>query len=114
MSDERDRGDDVRRNDAGRDDPRTGVAADERSVADTIRLGLGIALALALALFFIQNFDDADINFLWMERSIPLVFALLISAVIGGLVTWLLLALRGRSARKERELELRAMANRRR
>ena len=76
---------------------------EERSLVDNIRLGGGIALVLALVLFFAQNFDDADINFLWFDSSIPLVFALLISAAVGSLTTWLFLTLRGRGARKRQE-----------
>jgi uncharacterized integral membrane protein len=75
----------------------------ERSVAENVRLGLGVALLAALALFFAQNFDDAKISFLWFDREMPLVVALLISALFGSLATWLLVALRGRAERKRQE-----------
>ena len=87
---------------------------EDRSLGDTLRLGGGVALVLALALFFIQNFDDARISFLWFDRSIPLVFALLLSAAVGALATWLFSTLRGRAARRQRDIEVRAMAAKKR
>ncbi len=74
--------------------------AEERTVTDNIRLGGGIGIVLALVLFFAQNFDDAKISFLWFDWTMPLVFALLISAAFGGLATWLFSTLRGRAERK--------------
>ena len=76
---------------------------EERSLADNIRIGLGVALLLALALFFIQNFDEQEISFLWFNWELPLVFALVLSAAVGGLATWLFSTLRGRSERKRQE-----------
>ena len=76
---------------------------EERSVADNIRLGAGIALVLALVLFLVQNFDEAQINFLWMDWELPLVFALVLSAAVGGLATWLFTTIRGRSERRRQE-----------
>lgn len=77
--------------------------AGERTVTDNIRLGGGIAVVLALVLFFAQNFDDAKISFLWFDWTMPLVFALLLSAAFGGLATWLFSTLRGRAERKRQE-----------
>jgi uncharacterized integral membrane protein len=76
---------------------------DERSVADNVKLGLGVLLVAALALFFLQNLDDADIDFLWFNWDLPLVFALVLSAAVGGLATWLFTTFRGRSERKRQE-----------
>lgn len=76
---------------------------EERSLADNIKLGAGVLLVGALALFFLQNFDDAQINFLWFDWELPLVFALVLSAAVGGLATWLFTTLRGRSERKRQE-----------
>ena len=56
-----------------------------------------------MVLFFAQNFDDAQISFLWFDREVPLVLALLLSAAFGGLATWLLTTIRGRSERKRQE-----------
>ena len=75
----------------------------ERSLADNLRLGFVLLVLAALALFFAQNFDDAQISFLWFEREVPLVLALLLSAAFGGLATWLLTTIRGRSERKRQE-----------
>jgi uncharacterized integral membrane protein len=72
----------------------------ERSVMDNIKLGSGLALMAALALFFAQNWDKTDINFLWLDWNSPLVFALLASAAVGAIASWLFTTLRGRAARK--------------
>ena len=85
------------------DKPQMQAPVDERSLADNLRLGGGIALLAALALFFVQNLDDADIDFLWFNWDLPLVFALVLSAAVGGLATWLFTTLRGRSERKRQE-----------
>ena len=74
-----------------------------RSTTDNIRLGIGAAIVIALIVFFAQNFDDAEISFLWFGWTMPLVFALLASAAFGGIATWLFTTLRGRSDRKRRE-----------
>jgi uncharacterized integral membrane protein len=79
------------------------VPEEPRSLGDNLRLGGGVALLLALALFLIQNFDEAQINFLWFDLELPLVFALVLSAAIGSLATWLFTTLRGRSERKRQE-----------
>ncbi len=76
---------------------------EERSLGDNLRIGGGVALLLGLALFLIQNFDEAQINFLWFEWELPLVFALVLSAAVGSLATWLFTTLRGRSERKRQE-----------
>ena len=76
---------------------------EQRSLGDNVRIGVGVALLLALALFLIQNFDEAQINFLWFDWELPLVFALVLSAAVGSLATWLFTTLRGRSERKRQE-----------
>jgi uncharacterized integral membrane protein len=81
----------------------TAPAVEERSLGDNLRIGGGVALLLGLALFLVQNFDEAQINFLWFDWELPLVFALLLSAAVGSLATWLFTTLRGRSGRKRQE-----------
>ena len=77
----------------------------QRSLAENIRLGAGIALIAALVLFVAQNFEDAEISFLWFDPEIPLAFALIISALVGALAAWLFSTFRGRAARR-REQEM--------
>lgn len=59
-----------------------------------IRLVLGGLAALALVLFIFQNTDDVEVNFLWVEGSIPLFLLLLITVALTLIVvamgTWLL------------------------
>jgi uncharacterized integral membrane protein len=54
-------------------------------VLDRVRLGIGIVGALLLVLFLLQNLQDAEINFLWFTWDMPMVFALVASAVLGAL-----------------------------
>jgi uncharacterized integral membrane protein len=71
----------------------------ERSAIDNVRLGVGAALIAALTLFFAQNFDEAKISFLWFDWEMPLVIALLISALVGAIAMWLFATIRGRARR---------------
>jgi uncharacterized integral membrane protein len=77
--------------------------ARERSMTDNARLAGAGLLVLALLVFFAQNMDDAQISFLWFDWEIPLFLALVLSALLGGLITWLLATLRGRGERKRQE-----------
>lgn len=90
-------------NDRDEEQVRDASPVQERSVADNLKLGGGVLVLAALALFFAQNFDDAEISFLTFDREMPLVLALLLSAAFGGLATWLLTTIRGRSERKRQE-----------
>jgi uncharacterized integral membrane protein len=83
--------------------PQAPVQVEERSLADNLRLGGGAVLLLALAIFLLQNLDDAEINFLWFDWKLPLVFALVLSAAVGSLATWLFTTIRGRSERRRQE-----------
>jgi uncharacterized integral membrane protein len=76
---------------------------EQRTTIDNVRIGAGVALVAALVLFFAQNFEEANIDFLWFDWEMPLVFALLISALFGSLATWLFTRLRGRAERKRQE-----------
>jgi uncharacterized integral membrane protein len=48
----------------------------------------GIAL-LALVILIVQNAQKVEVNFFFAETQTPLVFALLIAGVLGGLIGWL-------------------------
>jgi uncharacterized integral membrane protein len=76
---------------------------DERSLAENVRLWGGIGALALLVLFFVQNFDKAEISFLFFSWEMPLVFALLISAAIGAAASWLFSTLRGRAARRRQD-----------
>ncbi|MEX1253545.1 MAG: lipopolysaccharide assembly protein LapA domain-containing protein [Dehalococcoidia bacterium] len=58
-------------------------------------IGGGAALGLLL-LFLLQNLQDAEINFLWFEWNIPVIWALLASAAIGAVAAFAFSTLRGR------------------
>ena len=60
------------------------------------RLVLGLVAAVALALFVVQNTDDAEVNFLWMDGSIPLFLLLLATAVLTLIITLVIIWVRRR------------------
>ena len=85
--------------DTGEHNRASSAVVSERSATDTVRIGIAIALTAALVLFFAQNFDEAKISFLWFDWEMPLVVALLISALIGAAAALLFSTLRGRARR---------------
>ena len=64
-----------------------------RSVKQWLSL---VAIGL-LVLFVLVNTQEVEVNFLVTTTTIPLIFALLIAALLGALATWLLPRVRGRS-----------------
>lgn len=73
--------------------------AAERSILDWIKLGVGAVGGLALIVFFLQNRQDVNVNFLWMEWSTGLIWALLASAILGALSGVAFATIRGRAMR---------------
>jgi len=60
---------------------------------------IGIAVVLLL-IFIFENSQTVQVKFIFGSTSTPLIFALLISAVLGALVGWLLpVVRRGRKPR---------------
>jgi uncharacterized integral membrane protein len=49
-------------------------------------VGLTLLLALLMLVFILQNGDKVPMDFLWMNFRLPVGVAMLLSAVIGGLV----------------------------
>ena len=74
---------------------------DRPDVMSRVRLGAGIGGLILLVLFLVQNFHDANVQFLWFDVQMPMVFALLVAAACGALVTLLFGFVRGRSRRAE-------------
>jgi uncharacterized integral membrane protein len=48
---------------------------------------LGIA-ALLLAILILQNAQEVEVKFLFINTTIPLIFALLIAGALGALIGW--------------------------
>ncbi|MEO8091554.1 MAG: LapA family protein [bacterium] len=65
------------------------------------RWAVGIA-ALALIVLVAQNSQKVEVNFFFAETRTPLVFALLVAAILGGLVGWLAPKLRRRERGRDR------------
>jgi uncharacterized integral membrane protein len=55
----------------------------------------GVA-AVALLILIAQNSQKVEVNFFFASTETPLVFALLIAGVLGGLIGWLAPRVRGR------------------
>lgn len=76
---------------------------EEPDLGDRLKLaGAGIA-AVALVLFFFQNLQQVKINFLWMDWNTQMIWALLVSALLGAVAVFLALTIRGRRGRKAKE-----------
>ena len=60
------------------------AGGDQRATTEQLKL-IGSAIAgLALLLFFFQNMQQVDINFLWMEWHTRMIWSLIASAALGG------------------------------
>ena len=46
------------------------------------------AAALLLAVVILQNLQEVEVKFLFIETTIPLIFALLIVGALGALIGW--------------------------
>lgn len=82
-------------------------AGEARSLTENVRLGLGIAGSVLLLLFLVQNFEDANINLLWFEFTMPLFFALLAAAILGALASMAFGFFRRRAKEAEQKERLR-------
>ncbi len=68
---------------------RTAGGGMPRETTEQLKL-IGAAIAgLALLLFFFQNMDRVDIQFLWMEWHTRMIWALIVSAALGGVGVFL-------------------------
>src|SRR3990172_1321912 len=88
--------------------------AEERSFLGQIRLWGGIAGAALLVLFLVQNLQEAEVNFLWFEWNVRLIFALIGSAVLGAIASMLIGFFRRRSQQAEMRAQLRRERERQR
>ncbi len=84
--------------------------ADQRNAIDsaTRREGRGwrtyvlAAAVIVLLVFFLQNSQEVEVQFLFTETQTPLIFALLIAGALGALIGWAWPHVR-RGRRAERE-----------
>jgi uncharacterized integral membrane protein len=70
-----------------------------RSIADWVKLGVGVLGGIALIVFFLQNRQEVNVNFLWLEWNTGLIWALLASAIIGALSAVAFSTIRARGRR---------------
>jgi uncharacterized integral membrane protein len=89
------------------DDDRPQTAAtqptQERDVMDQLKLAGAIVASIALALFFLQNLQEVEINFLWFDWNTQMIWALVVSAVLGGVGVFLSMWFGQRQAQRRKE-----------
>ena len=76
---------------------------EERSVLHQAKLIGALIAGAALIVFFFQNLQEVKINFLWMDWNTQMIWALIVSALLGAIGVFLALTMRGRRGRKAKE-----------
>ncbi len=82
------------------DRPTVPANAGEMSLTERLRLYGGIAMIVVLITFFLQNLHEAELRFLWFEWETRVIWALLLSAILGAISTLSVMTIRGRAARR--------------
>lgn len=80
------------RNDAGR---KAGAPRDRFRTAQAVLVVL-LVIGLLTAIFIFQNTTPAKVNFLFWSASVPLAGAFILSAALGGILTFLIVFVRQR------------------
>ena len=76
--------------------------APKPATARKIKTGILIVLAVVLAVIFLQNLADTPVQLLFWNVRLPLIVLLLIVAVAGFLIGWLIARMgRGRNRKKD-------------
>ena len=83
--------------------PTPAAPQEERSVLDQAKLIGALIAGAALIIFFFQNLQEVKINFLWMDWNTQMIWALIVSALLGAIGVFLALTVRGRRGRKAKE-----------
>lgn len=61
----------------------------EPDLGDRLKLAGAAIAGAALVLFFLQNLQEVKINFLWMDWNTQMIWALLVSALLGAVAVFL-------------------------
>jgi uncharacterized integral membrane protein len=75
------------------------ASASNRRIAGLVIAGVIIAAA---AVFLLQNTEEATVKFLFFSRQVPVYVVIVISMVLGALLTMIALWLRRRAKRSKR------------
>ncbi len=75
---------------------RSAGVAQSMSAAAWAKLTLAVLATAALVTFLLQNRQDAEVNFLWFDWSTQMIWALLVSAIVGVVASALLTTLASR------------------
>ena len=70
-----------------------------RSLGDQLKLAGALIAGLALVIFFFQNLQDVRVEFLFWDWETDMIWALLVSALLGAAVMFLVQTLLGRRSR---------------
>ncbi len=76
---------------------------EQRDVLDQIKMAGVLIVIGALVLFFLSNFQHVEIKFLWATWHPRMIWALIVSALLGAAGVFLALTIRGRRGRKAKE-----------
>ena len=69
---------------------------EQRDTIEQLKIAGVIAAVAALVLFLLQNLQEAEINFLWFEWNTQMIWALIVSAALGGVGVFLAQTIVGR------------------
>ena len=69
---------------------------EQRDTIEQLKIAGVIAAVAALVLFFLQNLQEAEINFLWFEWNTQMIWALIVSAALGAAAVFLAMWFYGR------------------
>lgn len=69
----------------------------EQPLSERLKLWGAVALGVILIVFFLQNLHEAEVRFLWFEWTTRVIWALIVSALIGAAATLLIATIRRRS-----------------
>ena len=76
---------------------------EERDLMDQLKLAGAILASIALALFFLQNLQEAEIHFLGFDWNTRMIWALIASAILGGIGVFLATWFGQRQAQRRKE-----------
>jgi uncharacterized integral membrane protein len=62
-----------------------------RSTTEQLKLIGAVVAGIILIVFFLQNLQQVTINFLWFDIETDMIWALISSAILGGLSVFLLM-----------------------
>ena len=78
-------------------------AAPQRDTVEQAKMIGAIVASVLLAIFFLENLQRVNINVLWFTWHTRMIFALIVSAVLGGVGVFLAMLIGRRQSHRERD-----------